>query len=297
MKIIFKILFFIACINCSYAQKKVTHTITKSYIPLKEYQKRNKEPLSKQDSLNLIEKDGILLILMKENIAFNKKGTSVPYTYKDDSFLAKYTKISFFHKNNIYNDSTTSKYWKKPIKLFFGKNIPNKTKKSFLHFAKNIVNQVDSLQLYVVKKVEDSNYIIYYSSNYEYESRMSNNTYSDSYIHWKNTGSQIYKGAIRIRDDKLFNETLRLHKMKTLFVQTLGYFTFDNQLDCENFFSGCHQDPVNLTKFDIEIIKYHYDYGICKGTDLSTFIEQHKDAKKLLQKNPNNKMTFFHTFE
>ncbi|MGB6269334.1 MAG: hypothetical protein WBF67_10030, partial [Olleya sp.] len=141
-----------------------------------------------------------------------------------------------------------------------------------------------------------SNYIIYYSNGYNYESKLENSKYSDFYIYWKNRGSIIYKGVIKINEDQLFNEALRLNKMKSLFISTLGYFTFNNELDCENFFSGCYKEDISLSDFDLEVLKYHYSYGICKGTYISTFNEQHERAKKTL-KQYNSKMLFFHPEE
>lgn len=296
MKNSLSFIFFLSIVLLGQAQTKTKHTLRKRYITIEDYQKRYNKPLTKKDSLNMIEKDGFKLVLIEDSNDVVKNGKSVPYEYKDSTFLAQYTKIGFTHRNNTYSDSTTSKYWKQPIKLFFDKNIPNKTKKSFVKFAKNIISQVDSLSVLTVNKIEDSNYIIYYSNGYNYESNLNNSKNSDYYIYWKNKGSKIYKGAIKINKDKLFNETLRLNKMKSHFILSLGYFSYNKTLDCENFFSGCYQNEVYLSDFDLEILKYHYSYGICKGTYISTFNEQHKRAKKTL-KQYNSKMFFFHSDE
>jgi hypothetical protein len=40
-----------------------------------------------------------------------------------------------------------------------------------------------------------------------------------------------------------------------------------------------------IWKKDLEILKYHYSYGICKGTDLIVFEKNHKDAKETLKGN------------
>jgi hypothetical protein len=34
-----------------------------------------------------------------------------------------------------------------------------------------------------------------------------------------------------------------------------------------------------IWKKDLEILKYHYSYGICKGTDLIVLKKSHKDKK------------------
>jgi hypothetical protein len=38
-----------------------------------------------------------------------------------------------------------------------------------------------------------------------------------------------------------------------------------------------------IWKKDLEILKYHYSYGICKGTDLIVLKKNHKNAKETLK--------------
>jgi hypothetical protein len=55
------------------------------------------------------------------------------------------------------------------------------------------------------------------------------------------------------------------------FIRSLGYFYAQpNYLDCTSYFSSCPSDK-KIWKKDLEILKYHYSYGICKGTDLIVF--------------------------
>lgn len=272
-----------------------TSKLKRHYMPLDDYKKTYNKELTKKDSLNLIVKDNVILVLINETETISKNGRSVIYEYKDDTFLDIYKKIAFNHKNDSFSTNTKMKYWKEDIKIFFSKSVPKKTKKQFLKFAKNSLSEVDSLKLKEVNKVEKSNYIIYYSQDYEFESRLTNNKYSNYWVSWRNN-NLIYKTSLRVRTDKLFNEKLRLHKMKTLFLETLGYFKFNAELDCENFFSGCYQENPKLSELDKEIIKYHYSYGICKGTSIEVFENQHKNAKKLL-KETNISMRFFHSYE
>jgi hypothetical protein len=55
--------------------------------------------------------------------------------------------------------------------------------------------------------------------------------------------------------------------LKINFIRSLGYF-IPNYLDCTSYFSSCPSDKKEFGKKDLEILKYHYSYGICKGTDL-----------------------------
>ena len=160
-----------------------------------------------------------------------------------------------------------------------------------MEFAESIDSQVDSLNISEVKKVENSNYIVYYFGDFDYDPRMTNYKKTNYYMYWKN--NQIYRCTIKLDAEKYFSKKLRLDKLKEYFVKTLGQFYHINDFGCESYFSNCFSENKKLTTLDIELIKYHYSYGICKGTSLETFEDQHKRAKEIL-KNHNSKMFFFH---
>jgi hypothetical protein len=147
------------------------------------------------------------------------------------------------------------------------------------------------LHISEVKKIENSNYIIYYKGDFEYESRMVNYKNTDYYMYWNNN-SQIYKCALKINAEELFNEKLKLYKLKDYFFRSLGNFKLSDKLNCNNFFADCYSENKKITEFDFDFLKYHYSYGICKGTSLKTFEEQHKRSKKIIKK--GGKISFKH---
>ncbi len=262
-------------------------------ISLKNYKKKFKKPLTSKDSLNFIYVNNDTLVVLKDYV--RKPGRSVPYEYKDSTFLDVYKSIAFKYANDTLDKKSSMKYWKDDIAVYFSESVDKKVKKEFMSFAKNVVSQIDSLSIKEVKKVEDSNYIIYYNGDYEYESRMNKYTFSDYYMHWNNK-NQIYKLFIKLNRDHFFNPTLRLKELKKYFIKSLGRFQFNKNIDCNNFFSGCYTTDYKLTDLDIEIIKYHYSYGICKGTNLETFENQHEKFKQAL-KNKKVLNSFYHEYE
>lgn len=272
----------------SYSQEK---KISKSYISIKDY----KNKLTKKDSLNFLYLQGDTLIQVLNNNYTSKKGKAIEYEYKDETFLNVYKKIAFKDDNHLLSKKATTKYWKQNISLFFDKKIPKKTKREFLLFANIIIDEIDSLKIKEVKKLEDSNYVIYYAGGFEYENKLANYKNSDFYLYWNNA-NQIYKSSLRINTFDLFNEKLRLYKMRQLFFQSIGYFKFNKDLSCNHYFSGCFSLNNKLSNFDKELLKYHYSYGICKGTDLETFEKQHKQAKEQL-KNTGIKIKYFHPYD
>lgn len=281
MRIVVVFLCFIFTTNVfSQEKNKNQKKHSRVLMSLKHYKQKFKKPLTKEDSLSFVYKDNDTMVVLKN---YKPKGVRVGYEYKDDNFLKLYTKAAFYYKHDSLKNKATMKYWKDDISIFLSKSIPKKTKKEFITFAQSLVNEIDSLKIKQVKRVEDSNFIVYYSGDFEYESRMSSNKNSDYYLYW-NGKNQIYKNTIRIKTDELFNEKLRLIEMKRLFFQSLGYFTFNDELDCSNYFSGCYNENSTFSNLDKALLKYHYSYGICKGTNYETFMFQHKKSKEALLK-------------
>ena len=187
----------------SYSQEVKIDTIKKVYVSIKHYKKNYSKYLTKEDSLNFMFRGKDTLVLVKNYI--KPKGISVPYEYKDSTFLHYYKKIVYNYTDNTINKKSRMRYWKEGISIYFSKTIPKKTKKQLMFFAKSIAKQVDSLKIKEVKRVEDSNYVIYCFGDYEYESRLTNYKHSEYYAHWNNQ-NQIYKSSIKINLDEFFNE-------------------------------------------------------------------------------------------
>lgn len=277
MKLSIYSIVFLLISSFSYAQKSNDSI----YVYLKDYKDKYKTPLTKTDSLSFFFHGNDTLV-KKEQIA-NPKRVNVPYEYKDSTFLKYYTKAAFrtIGVDSIDNKQTM-RYWKSPINIFFSKSISRKTKRKFMNFAKSIANQIDSLQVSEVKHLEDSNYTIYIFGDYEYNANLAKNTSTDYHIKW-NGKQQIYKGGIKINTNRYLNESLVLLKLKELFIGSLGHFKFLNTLNCESYFSDCHSPQKALTALDVELLKYHYSYGICKGVNLECFNDLHYSIKKRLE--------------
>lgn len=291
IKILISSSLFFLFLNYSYSQQPHNKTLHKVFVPLKYYKKKYNKTLTKLDSskFKIVKNDTLISV---ENFK-RPDGVSIPYEFKDSTFLHYYKKIAFKHKNDSIDPKTRMKYWKKPIKIFFSKSVKRKTKKEFLKFTSYISKNVDSLNISEVKKIEDSNYIIYYKDDFEYESRLHNKKNTDYYLYW-NKRSQIYKCALRLDAENNYNENLKLYNLKDFFLITLGYFKRSNELPCESVFSNCFSKNKHFSNFDLALLKYHYSYGICKGTSLKIFEEQHERSKKSMN-NHHSKVLFYHT--
>ncbi|WP_040278470.1 hypothetical protein [Psychroserpens damuponensis] len=276
-------LLFLFSITC-FSQRK-PKVVERHYTPLEVYHETYKTPLTKKDSLNFIVRNDKTLVLITKKM--KTKGTYVDYVFKDSTFLNQYKKVAFNHKSDSIDNETSMKYWKKDIKLFFAKSISKKEKKSILSFAKEISKKVDSLHIYEAKNHSDSNYTIYYSSDYEYDVNLKKYNNANFWVYWYNN-NQLYKGAIKINNEKYFSESLRIAKIKELLFQSLGYFELSNELNCNSYFSNCFSENKQITDFDYELLQYHYCYGICKGTSLGTFEAQHESVKETMSKHTHS---------
>ena len=278
------LLLLIWAIPCLHAQKK---TKKRFAIPIEHF----REKYESKDSIGFLIYEGDTLIRVNHYKA--PKGVRVPYENRDSTFLSIYKKLAFRPSHKDSSDSKPMKYWKNEIKIYFSSGISKSTQKSVMDFANKISEVVDSLKINKVKTIENSNYIIYYDSDYEYLNSQKSKKYSDYWLTW-NSKNQIDRCYLRIKKDQMFSEKLAQNRIKELFFGTLGWFNLSDELDCENYSSNCYSDTKHLTKIDLEILKYHYSYGICKGTRLKTFEAQHNRCQDLIKEGKSPGM-FIHT--
>ena len=135
------------------------------------------------------------------------------------------------------------------------------------------------MKISFTNNLNEANYIVYESGNYEYDSNLSGFKDSEFYIYWN--GGIINKGYLRINSENQFNDDARHNEIKKIFFRSLGYFQKTKKLSCESYLSTCHNDENNkIVNLDLELLKYHYSYGVCKGTNLKIFNELHATAAK-----------------
>ncbi|SHN79804.1 hypothetical protein SAMN05444395_11816 [Flavobacterium fryxellicola] len=227
---------------------------------------------------------------------YESKGVEVPYEEKDSIFLDRYKQLVF---NNKYQKKEVKlvprmKIWKDEIKIFLDKSVDKSTSKELVDFVKYLDTQVDSLKISFVKDQEKSNYFIYALGNSDQVNLDPRITKMDGfYLQWD--GKQnIYSCSLKINSQQNLSKEQIATNMKINFVRSLGYFYQDfDTFDCTSYFSACKSDQKEFDPKDLEILKYHYSYGICKGTNIETFEKNHKEAKESLKKG-NTKIFFIH---
>ena len=285
IKDIFLFLGLVAFTCLVYSQNKPKH-VSHVYVPFSYYKTNYKS----SDSLGVMYKDSDTLIQVAN---FKKpKGVGVPYEPKDSTFLELYKTVAFQPNPKKRNKTYSMKYWKEDINIYFTNSISKSVKKELNKFTSVIDAEIDSLTINVVKDIENANYIVYTEKDTAYEENLDNNQKAGYYIYW-NKKSQINKGFLRLNSSALFSDLLQIREAKKLFIQSLGWFVLNRKLDCQSYFSNCHSDNKTLSDLDLALLKYHYSYGICKGTDRTTFEEQHQRAKESL-KRPNSSFVIYH---
>ncbi|MBB1194157.1 hypothetical protein DNC80_10835 [Flavobacterium sp. SOK18b] len=254
-----------------------------------EIKKKNKEV----DSLGFYVEKGDTLI---EVSGYELKGVRIAYEEKDSLFLERYKQLVYNKKYQRKVDrlAPTMKIWKDKIKIYFDKSVDKYYKTHLVDFAKYLDKEVDSLKISFVKNKEESNYVIYAIEN-DTDVNLDPRILSKEgyYLNW-NGKQNIYECTLKMNKQQDISNEQILTNTKILFFKTLGYFfqNYDTS-NCSSYFSTCKKEKKVFDKKDLEILKYHYSYGICKGTNIDTFEKNHKDAKEAL-KNGNTKMYFVH---
>ncbi|WP_194852034.1 hypothetical protein [Nonlabens antarcticus] len=225
----------------------------------------------------IIFKDQDTLIRARFETKANDSLISVPYDYRSKEFTDLYKKVAFVDPNRNDTIPARMRYWKDEMRVYFAEEVDRKDKKGLTAFADEIFKQVDSLKIRIVRKLEDANFIVYYSNHYEFEPRMSKTAHIDYYLSWN--GAFIDRGFLRVDKERYFNDDQRLQSLKRYFFRTLGYFNGTNSLDCGSYFSTCSNAEDSLSQLDLELLQYHYSYGICKGVTLQTYDEQLESAQ------------------
>jgi len=298
LKFIKKTILVVFCLftQISHSQDSIKHEDHPHfYMPIKQYVKKF-GTISIKDSLQYMFRDKDTLVLLSTDKEPNN--ISVPYVYRDSIFLDIYKDIVFnkSHQKKWRKKKLTMKYWKDDIKLFFDKSVSKNTKHELIKFTKELSENIDSLTIYEVSKKENSNYFIYEineKNSYHYDEKAKGKDGVNYYVNWDGR-QRLYKCTLEVNSLILFNKIHLKNSVKQDFVKSLGQFYDTELLDCESIFSGCYKETnSSLTTLDLELLKYHYSFGINKGTDLDTFEEQHAKAKKELKEH-NHKMNFIH---
>jgi hypothetical protein len=262
-----------------------------TYMDIKSYRNYKLNVDSTIDSIGYkIDKNDTIIIVR----GYKTKGVKVPYEEKDSIFLERYKDIVFnkkYHKSQ--KNFPTMKTWKTEIKIYVDKSINKNIIREFKEFTKYIDKEVDSLKIIFVNVKDKSNYFIYGVKDGTSENldvRIINK--EGYYLEW-NKKQNIYRCSVKLNTQNTLSDVQIESSLKVNFIRTLGYFYPEpNQPDCTSYFSLCPSDQKTFGKKDLEILKYHYSYGICKGTDLITFEKNHKDAEEKLKM--NIKIEFIH---
>ncbi|HDZ03913.1 hypothetical protein LCGC14_0199130 [marine sediment metagenome] len=282
------------------SQDTVSRTLvdSKITIPLEAYRELKADSNFKADSVGFIV-NGKDTLVQLEKVPFGKRKTvTVPYEVKDSLFLITYKNV-VFNKDKYLSQENPNRmrYWKEPLRIYFNEIVDFVDRNALKDFAIRLEDKVDSLKIEFVKSIGESNFIIYYKdadNNNEYSPDMS--TKNEGFYTYWNRNNQLTNTFLKIDKDKV-NPSTRVELLKWRFFQSLGYFRLQSNFPCTSYFSKCFEEVKILSDSDIELLRYHYSYGICKGSNLLDFETQHELAKDVISKNPNNKMSFIHEIE
>ena len=273
------------------AQDTISKRVVKKFVPLKVYE----EMFGKTtDTTEFMYRDQDTLVSVPLDFdPISPDMVKVEYEPKSSEFLDIY-------KNVVYNTDKTDgsgermRYWKKDINIYFDESVPAEHSKKLMEFANRISRDIDSLNISRNFIKEKSNYLVYYLNREnltDYEPRIRNSK-GGYYISW-NGKQQIYDGKLKINTELVENEDYQVDLLKYHFFKSLGHFKSSKNLRCRSYLSDC-KTARKLTEDDLELLKYHYSYGVCKGTDLENFTQLTSRMNKRLEENPEAKLYVVH---
>lgn len=275
-----------------YSQDTINPRNSHRYLNLKDYKKLVGKT---SDSTEFIYRNGDTLVKIPND--FEPFGTGyrveVKYEYKDSAFLSIYKNV-VFNLGKGSSDAERMRYWKDDVKIFFDESVPAQHANELMQFAKKASSGIDSLNISRNFLRDKANYIVYYlnrENQTDYEPRIAN-AKGGYYISW-NGQQQIYDGKLKINTSLVKTEKYQLEFLKYHFLKSLGHFKSSKKLDCKSYFSSCNSTR-ELTDIDLELLKYHYSYGVCKGTDLKSFTELTNSMNKKLEADPNARLYVVH---
>ena len=267
----------------AFTQKVNDTPKTSKATSLKAYKMLYGDNFTKKDSLNFIIRENDTLVLLPKDYG-TTEGITVHYEPKDSSFLEIYKDIvykKYSLKNSAKKKEAYMRLWSKPIKIFFAKSLDKKYKAIITKLALGITKEVDSLDISFVSNLEESNYVVYQideNHSYKYSKNMRKNQYITYYSYWNK--NKIYDTKLEINVLKYRNKKVNANYVMQNFIRSLGHFNTTSKLPCGNILSDCNSGKKYFTKKDLEILKYHYSYGICKFTNLEVFEDAHYRAKE-----------------
>ena len=252
--------------------------------------------LTKQDSLNFRFYKGDTLVLVEPGmfVIQNPNEVKVPYEPKDEDFLNIYKQIVFGPPEETEKNETI-KIWKNGVRLFFDPSVPKQHRLELLKFAYKVSAGIDSLKIEEVQERAQSNFLIFYRNSeddFDQEPRISNKSKGSYYLDW-NGKQQFTRGVIKINAYAIPRPKDELDLLKFYFFRSLGHFSNSPELSCESYLSAC-RTKRKITKKDLEILAYHYSYGICKGIDRENFEKIHRDYKKIMAEHPGSEFYMVH---
>lgn len=247
------------------------------------------------DTVETMIKDGDTLVSVPVDFDPFDSGdyVQVPYNQKDSIFLSIYKDV-VFNTGKRGSENERMRYWKDDIRIFFDESVPQEHAEKLMDFAKMISADIDSLNISRNFDREKSNYLVYYLNREhptDYDPRMASSK-GGYYINW-NRKNQIYDGKLKVNTELAPSEDYQLRLLKYYFFMSLGHFKQSNKMGCQGYLASCNH-ASSVSKIDLALLKYHYSYGVCKGTDLESFTELTTKMNQKLKKDPNAKLYIVH---
>lgn len=292
----FLVPFFFLVFLSGFSQDSLkTKRITKYYVPISHY-KQMGNTLTAQDSLNFMFRNNDTLVLVDQSFlkSSEKEKIKVEYEPRDSSFLEIYKNVVYGKHLKGVKPTETMRWWKDDVKILFDPTVPQSHRLELMNFAEKISADIDSLTVYEVKDRSNANYFVYYQDTeegFDHEPRIRGKS-GGYFINW-NEKQELYRGVLKVNSFIYDQPDNLVNALKYHFFGSLGRFYRTKEVSCKSYFSDCSVNR-KVTPLDLELLKYHYSYGVCKGVTLEDFEKLHRTMQEKLKEDPTARLYVVH---
>lgn len=204
-----------------------------------------------------------LLLLLYSSILAQKSIST-----HDASFREVYTQISL--RSSAADGKKIIRKWDRDLKIFAEYGITNNMKEELEKIFREINPLLGDIKIVWAANKDAANFIITFD-------KQQKTTYN---LTW-DVGGNIQRATANINTDEGFNADELQRKAQQFLVKALGNFAFKDTDIKDEKAKKCNLAyyKIDLTPFDLEVIKFHYSKGVETGMyekDLEGFLKKIK---------------------
>lgn len=283
MKIITTAFLLILVVNVYSQSDSLKMNHKKKFVSIATIEASNMESNSEKI---IIDNDTLIDISSKSNLSSLLDRTII----NDTKFLRQYRYIVFRSFNTSKNSTVRLVQWNAPVVIYLDKAIPKIIKEEFKAFISQFKG-INNLSITISSEIDDANYLVtlvnekiqVYTEdqlkNYDEDQKKELTFLNMTYNLINDNNDKYYCATLKINKASVLEDPNTITKLKKAFFMSLGSFTEVLISNKESFLNSSYINNKEISEFDKNILKVHYNTIYDFKVDLKTFIEIEKSLK------------------